>query len=158
MKYNFVPRKVMSVCITFTSRSSIFFCIHRQQMMPIRIRTHTTSKFGACKGLSSGEQTFLAKLSDCTLCCHPINAHRARVLALWAWTTENSGGPNFPENLVRRTIIFRKYWSARGIMSECKYSGVLKHFNETKVCVKVSVYCQKAWRNSLVSKISCWSN
>ena len=49
-----------------------------------------------------------------------------------------SGGPKFPENLVRRTIIFRKYWSACGIMVRAQILRC-KHFNDTSLFQSVCI-------------------
>ena len=49
-----------------------------------------------------------------------------------------SGGPKFPENLVHRTVIFRKYWSASGIMVRAQILRC-KHFNDTSLCQSVCI-------------------
>ena len=57
-----------------------------------------------------------------------------------------SRGPKFPENLVCRTIIFRKYWSARGIMVRAQILRC-KHFNDTSLCQSVCIVSEslKKW-------------
>ena len=49
-----------------------------------------------------------------------------------------SGGPKSPENLVRRTIIFRKYWSTRGIMVRAQ-TLQCTHFNDISLCRSIYI-------------------
>ena len=60
------------------------------------------------------------------------------VTEILVWQKFWSGGPKFPENLVRRTIIFRKYWSTCGIMVRAQLLRC-KHFNDTSLCQSVCI-------------------
>ena len=47
-------------------------------------------------------------------------------------------GTKIRGKLVRRTIIFRKYWSARGIMVRAQILRC-KHFNDTSLCQSICI-------------------
>ena len=67
-------------------------------------------------------------------------------------------GTKIPGKLVRRTIIFRKYWSTRGIMVRAQILRC-KHFNDTSLCQSVCIVSeslQKSFgkQNKLLKRLS----